>query len=412
MMDTASCTPPASSGGGSRVDTQNCSSTATQGRCSSRSQGSSSTAAPLWRTLFWGAQLGRRSEQAQAAIDKRMLLFWPWFVESAFQQHYQRTTLSVADAVCLPLDIFIWVLICLTSGGQTLCLACALPPLMVTLSTVLLRHQQPELYTRRRAALTALRRLGIAPALGLVLLRRPHHVTGSWAVAAVHLLVMSGSMHSLIAPFFFLNNWSTAMFEAVLTAAMLATAAPAACTNILAGPQPYAGWRVAAGEQHSTAQPDPPHPSKKHQPMAYARVVSVVAGSSHLTQKHKPKRRLSDITRCDVDSSSPQTTKVAHSPSSPTHKIPPSPFPAGLMDKAALNLYSSSLQDPALEHAVCTTTLNTLLVSARAGSHTPAVLAVSCACVGWSHIHTEMGTEGYPHGFRHTLCLHVCLYFT
>lgn len=188
-----------------------------------------------------------------------MLLFWPWFVESAFQQHYDRTTLGIADAVCLPLDILIWVLVSITSGGQLLCLACALPPLLVTVAVVLLRHQQPELYTRRRTALTALRRLGIVPVLSLVLLRRPHYVTGSWAAAMVHLLVLSGSMHSLIAPFFFLNNWWTAMCEAVLTAVVLGTAAPAACTNMLAGPQPYAGWRAAAGEQHSTAQ-HAPHP--------------------------------------------------------------------------------------------------------------------------------------------------------
>lgn len=211
IMDTASCTPPASSGARSRVDskTRNCSSTAqgtgtgpvpsstkpaaTQGRCSSRSHGgSSSTAAPLWRTLFWGAQ-GGRSERARAAIDKRRLLFWPWFVESAFQQHYQRTTLDVADAVCLPLDILIWVRIFLTSGGQMLCLICALPPLLVTVAVALLRHQQPELYTRRRAALTTLRRLLIAPYLSLVLLRRPRHLTGSWAAAVVHLLVLSAA---------------------------------------------------------------------------------------------------------------------------------------------------------------------------------------------------------------------------
>jgi hypothetical protein len=177
-----------------------------------------------------------------------MLLFWPWFVECAFQQHYHRTTLGIADAVCLPLDVLIWIA-CMFSGGRMLDVACALPPMLVALAITRLRHRQPELYTRRRTALTALRRASILPFLSLVLLRRPLHITGSWAAAAVHLLVLSGGLHSLIASFFFLNSWWTAMCEAVLTAVVLGSAAPAACANMLAGPQPHAGWRAAAGEQ-------------------------------------------------------------------------------------------------------------------------------------------------------------------
>lgn len=160
-------------------------------------------------------------------------------------------------------------------------LLCTLPAVLSSLGFAAFKQQRPAHYVRHRTAITAFRRCVIMPYLGLILLRRPLHATGSWPAAVLHLLVLSGSVHTFIANFFFLNNWWTALIEAVVSTFALGSAAPSACRNVLVGPQPHAGWRAAAE----------------------------------------------------------------------------------LFDKAALGIYSSRLKDPALEHAVCCTTLNTVLVS-------------------------------------------------
>jgi hypothetical protein len=215
-----------------------------------------------------------------------MLLFWPWFVESAFQQRYYRTTLGLCDSVCLPLDALIWVIIIVAMlfAGRwraTLELACTVPPFVAALTCLLHRQRSVDKYRRKRSTITACRRLAILPYLSWVLLRQQPHITGSWPAALMHLLVLSGSAHTLIATGFFLNSWGVAVLELLVSSLMLGSAAPHSCSNILAGPQPHAGWRAAAA----------------------------------------------------------------------------------VMEKVSLGMYSSSVQDPRLEHAVCCTTLNTVLVS-------------------------------------------------
>lgn len=263
-----------------------------------------------------------RTEQAQVAVDKRMLLFWPWFVECAFQQHYNRTTLGFMDTICLPLDVLIWFS-CVLAGWRTPveCLCSALP-LMSSIAFAVYKYKQPDRYRRQRTVLTAFRRFLVMPYLSLVLLRRPLHVAGRWQSAFLHLFVLSGSVHTIIATFFFLNNWWTALFEIALAAVMLGAAAPTACSNVLAGPCPHAGWQAAAA----------------------------------------------------------------------------------LMDKAALNIYSRSLQNASLEHAVCCSTLNTVLVRAAGGSF-PRVSCKLNACGDMRDLHMTLLPQ-------HRSCTSVwhCLY--
>jgi hypothetical protein len=73
------------------------------------------------------------------------------------------------------------------------------------------------------------------------------------------------------------------VLELAVSGLMLGSAAPHSCSNILAGPQPYAGWQAAAA----------------------------------------------------------------------------------VMQKASLGIYGSSVRDPRMDHAVCCTTLNTVLVSSQ-----------------------------------------------
>jgi hypothetical protein len=131
----------------------------------------------------------------------------------------------------------------------------------------------------------------IIPYLTLILLRQPLHATGSWPAAVLHLFVLSGSAHTVCASFFFLNSWWTALFEVTVSAVAFGSAAPAACKNVLAGPQPHAGWKAAAQ----------------------------------------------------------------------------------VFDRAALNIYNTRLQEPGLEHAVCCTTLNTVLVGLELAMPAPDV---------------------------------------
>jgi hypothetical protein len=219
-------------------------------------------------------------------MEKSMLLFWPWFVESAFQQQYYKTTLGMCDTVCLPLDAFIWIvdIVDMLLAGRwrsPLEVACTVPPFVAVLTCILYRRNNPDKYRRKHSAITACRRLAILPYLSCVLLRRPAQPTGSWSAALTHLFILSGGMHVMIATAFFLNSWWIAIGELVVASLMLGSAAPRSCNNILAGPQPYAGWKAAAA----------------------------------------------------------------------------------VMEKVSLGVYSSSVQDPSLEHAVCCTTLNTVLVS-------------------------------------------------
>jgi hypothetical protein len=219
-------------------------------------------------------------------MEKSMLLFWPWFVECAFQQQYYKTTLGLCDSVCMPLDILIWlidIVLMLVAGRwwAPLELACTVPPFVAAVACLLYRRRNPDKYRRKRSSTTACRRLASLPFLSWVLLRRQPQAIGSWPAALMHLLVLSGGVHTLIVSGLFLNSWGVAVLESLASSLMLGSAAPHSCSNILAGPQPHAGWKAAAA----------------------------------------------------------------------------------VMEKASLGMYSSSVQDPHLEHAVCCTTLNTVLVS-------------------------------------------------
>lgn len=218
---------------------------------------------------------------AQTATGHCLLLFWPPVVEQSFQEHYSSTTLHLCDSINMPLDMIIWILSLLSSWRTTLGLWCTLPPLACVLGLTMLRHVSPAAYSRHRTFITVLRRLAFYPYLSLVLLHRPPHATSSWQAALIHLFVLSGSFHAACAAVVLLNHWWTALWEMAVSVLAFAAAAPVCCSNILAGSQPKAGWRAAAG----------------------------------------------------------------------------------FMDTAALGIYSSSLQDERMEHAVCCTSLNTVLVS-------------------------------------------------
>jgi hypothetical protein len=223
----------------------------------------------------------------------------PRFVECAFQQHYSRTTLGVCDSICIWLDIVIWLCCILASWRTPKALLCTVPTLLTSLGLAVFKQHRPAQYNRHRTAITVFRRCTIHPYLALIL-RQPLHATGSWPAAFscrfLHLFVLSGSVHTVIASFYFLNKWWTTLFEVAVSAVALGSAAPAACRNVLAGPQSRAGWQAAAE----------------------------------------------------------------------------------LFDKAALNIYSNRLQEPRLEHAVCCTTLNTVLVSVDLASPAPVVGSASC----------------------------------
>jgi hypothetical protein len=221
-------------------------------------------------------------------LEKIMLLFWPWFVECAFQQQYYKTTLGLCDSVCLPLDALIWVacIVEMLLAGRwrsPVEVACTILPLVAAVACFIYRQRNPRTYRCKRSAITACRRMAILPYLSWVLLRRQLQPTGSWLAAFSHLFILSGGKFVLIATAFFLNSWWVAVPELVVSGLMLASAAPHSCSNILAGPQPYAGWKAAAA----------------------------------------------------------------------------------VMDKVSLGVYSTSVHDPRLEHAVCCTTLNTVLVSTQ-----------------------------------------------
>lgn len=213
-------------------------------------------------------------------MDKRLLLFWPWFVECAFQQHYNSNTLDPCDRICLPLDIVIWVCCALGARHTPQQLLWVAPGLLSAVCVAVLRRRHPNWCKKRRTAITAARRLMVLPYLAFVLLRQPLHATGAWQAAVLHLLVLSGGVHNTIAAFFFLNPWWVSLWELALGALVLGSAAPATCKQLMEGTHPDAGWRSAAA----------------------------------------------------------------------------------LMDHAALNIYSSTLEDPKMAHAVCCTTLNTMLV--------------------------------------------------
>lgn len=211
-----------------------------------------------------------------------MAVFRPPYVGQGFQQHYTSTTLAHVDRISLPADILIWAAGLLSTWHTPLGTLCAAPPLAFAVGCTLWRHTCHEGYLRHRTAITAMRRLTIYPYLTLVYLaQRPPQAaaTASPLAAFVHLFVLSGSF-VVCAAALMLNYWWTALWEVPVSVAAFAATAPISCRDILAGPQPYAGWRAAAE----------------------------------------------------------------------------------LMDATALNIYSSSLQDSALEHAVCCTTLNTMLV--------------------------------------------------
>lgn len=214
-------------------------------------------------------------------MDKRLLLFWPWFVECAFQQHYNSNTLDPCDRICLPLDIVIWVCCALGARHTPQQLLWVAPGLLSAVCVAVLRRRHPNWCKKRRTAITAARRLMVLPYLAFVLLRQPLHATGAWQAAVLHLLVLSGGVHNTIAAFFFLNPWWVSLWELALGALVLGSAAPATCKQLMEGTHPDAGWRSAAA----------------------------------------------------------------------------------LMDHAALNIYSSTLEDPKMAHAVCCTTLNTMLVT-------------------------------------------------
>lgn len=212
-----------------------------------------------------------------------MLLFWPWFVEAAFVAAYNTTTLDPVDNICVPLDVVIWACCAWSSRHMPSELIFSVPALMSALWVALYRRRNPDRYRRWRTAITSIRRAIILPFLHHQLRKLLPASVHPVAAGALQLLVLSGSLHTLIATAFFLNEWWLAPLEMVLTVLMFATAAPAACANTLAGPHPHAGWQVAAA----------------------------------------------------------------------------------LMDRAALGTYSRSLQDPSTAHAVCCTTLNSVLVSVQ-----------------------------------------------
>lgn len=213
-------------------------------------------------------------------MDKRLLLFWPWFVECAFQQNYYNNTLDLCDRVCLPLDIIIWVCCALGSWHKPQELFWVAPGFLWALCVAVLRRRHPNWCRRRRTAITVARRLMALLYLGFVLLRQPLQPTGTWQAAVVHLFVLSGGVHNTIAALFFLNPWWVSLWELALGALVLGSAAPETCRHVMEGTHPDAGWRSAAA----------------------------------------------------------------------------------LMDRAALNIYSSTLENPKLAHAVCCTTLITMLV--------------------------------------------------
>jgi hypothetical protein len=177
------------------------------------------------------------------------LLFWPWFVEFAFQRHYRCSTLHLADAVSLPVSLLIWVA-CLAavafSGNCKLWhLLTVLVPAAYESRAWHHKYNDPERYNKRRTAITVLRRVGILPYIAFVLLRQPVHAPTNWQAAFTLLCVGSGSAHTLIMHVFFLNSWWVAIAEGLLSVLLLASAAPSGCRSVLAGPH-TAGWGTAA----------------------------------------------------------------------------------------------------------------------------------------------------------------------
>lgn len=202
----------------------------------------------------------------RSAVDEKLLLFWPWFVECAFQKHYRCTTLHLVDAVSLPVSLVIWVA-CIFSCTPWQ-LVTVLPPMTFEAWVWYHKYNQPERYNKRRTVLTAMRRLGIIPYLGFVQLRRPFHASSSWQSAIMLLWIGSGSGHTLVATFIFLNSWWVAIAEGVAAFLLLAPAAPSSCASVLSGPYAAAGWPTAAAVmdratlgiwRRSLAQPDMAH---------------------------------------------------------------------------------------------------------------------------------------------------------
>lgn len=191
-----------------------------------------------------------RTEQRPSTLDKKLLLFWPWFVECAFQKHYHSSTLSLVDSFSIPVSILIFFsdLVFAVIDSNFWKAATILPALAFEFWCLAYRYRYPEKFTKRRSTLTTIRRLGILPVLSMFVIRNPALVqTDSRGKAALVLLVVaSGSLHNFAAMFLFFSPWWTTIAELAVGTALLGTAAPSSCRNLLAGPVPDAGWPTAA----------------------------------------------------------------------------------------------------------------------------------------------------------------------
>lgn len=147
-----------------------------------------------------------RTEQRQGLLDRYLLLFWPWFVECAFQKHYHSSSLNLCDSLSLPLDVLIWTAAVLQTWAHRWQLLVTLTPLLGGAACWAYKWFRPDRYMRRRTAITVLRRLAILPYLGLVLLRSPLTASHIWQNTG-GLLVLSGGIFTLTATFLFLNSW-------------------------------------------------------------------------------------------------------------------------------------------------------------------------------------------------------------
>jgi hypothetical protein len=176
-------------------------------------------------------------------------MFWPWFVECAFQRHYRCSTLHMVDTVSLPVSLLIWtvglLVFAVGSNSSPWHLLAVLPPMAFEAWAWYHKCNDPERYNKRRTAITATRRLGVMPYLACVLLRQPVHASTNWQAAVTLLWVGSGSAHTLMASVFFLSSWWVSIAEGLLSVLLLASAAPSSCRSVLAGPH-TAGWGTAA----------------------------------------------------------------------------------------------------------------------------------------------------------------------